>query len=155
MLHYFATNTMALRHSFPPLGSTFLGGESNGLVYKTAFYGTTLAASFEMVLAFLVEQGYEDLPYPKDAEELSAFIAPPSNKVTGLFDLPCYAHNPVKISFVRGDRKRRKLIVELYNESAPNHLLRFHGRACPVQEASLIKAMEEEHFEQYGDIVEL
>jgi len=143
---------MAIRDDFPPIGSKIFGGESNGLVYKTAFFGSTLNASFEMVQAFLVEQGYGDVTRPKDAEELEAFLAPPHNGVQGLFEQPCYAHNPIRISFVRGDRKRRKLELELYNEFAPNHLLRFHKRENPEREAMLLRIMEEAHFERYGDI---
>jgi len=134
------------------MGSKVFGGESNGLVYKTAFFGTTLDASFDMVVTFLQEQGYGDVPCPKDAEELQAFLAPPTNGVQGLFDQPCYAHNPIRISFVRGDRKRRKLELELYNENAPNHLLRFHKRENPAREAMLLRIMEEAMFERYGDL---
>jgi hypothetical protein len=143
---------MEIRNDFPPMGSKFFGGESNGLVYKTAFFGTTLASSFEMVNAFLDEQGYADIPRPKDAEELRAFLHPPKNGIQGLFDQPCYAHNPIRISFVRGDRKRRKLVLELYNELAPDQLLRFHQRHCPEKEAELLSAMEKTLFEMYGDI---
>lgn len=146
---------MAIRDNFPPMGSKIFGGESNGLIYKTAFFGTTLAASYEMVVAFLNEQGYEDVIRPKDAEELKAFLAPPNNGVQGLFEQPCYAHNPIRISFVRGDRKRRKLELELYNEVAPNHLLRFHRRENPEREAMLLRIMEEALYERYGDVPNL
>ncbi len=134
------------------MGSKFFGGESNGLVYKTSFFGTTLKSSFEMVISFLEEQGYSDIPRPNDAEELSAFLRPAANTTQGLFDQPCYAHNPIRISFVRGDRKRRKLVLELYNEVAPDHLLRFHQRVCPEKESALLRLMEEMLFEQYGDL---
>ncbi|MFK8054722.1 MAG: hypothetical protein AB8F78_01275 [Saprospiraceae bacterium] len=143
---------MAIRHDFPQIGSEFFGGQCNGLVYNTAFFGTTLQASFEMVKAFLDEQGYEDVLRPKDADELRIFLSPPNNGVQGLFDQPCYSHNPIRISFVRGDRKRRKLVLELFNENAPNSLLRFHKRLDPKQEEELLKSMEVAHFEQYGDL---
>jgi len=146
---------MAIRDNFPSLGSKIYGGESNGLVYTTAFFGTTLTSSYSMVQAFLSEQGYEDIPVPRHVDELRAFLLPAANQIHGLFDQPCYAHNPLRIAFVRGDRKRRKLILRLYNESAPNHLLRFHERQCPTQDALLLKAMEEELFERYGDVGEL
>ena len=146
---------MGIRNDFPPMGSKFFGGECNGLVYKTAFFGTTLQSSFEMVNSFLDEQGYEDIPRPKDAEQLRAFLHPPKNGITGLFDQPCYAHNPIRISFVRSDTKQRKLVLELYNERAIDHLLRFHQRNCPKKETQLIRKMEKALFEQYGDITSL
>lgn len=117
---------MALREAFPPEGEEYLGGESDGYEYRTVFSGSNIATSYEMVKQFLQEEGYEDIPLPKDAEELKLFRLPTRNKQILMFEDNGYTHNPVKILFPLDRRKRTTLILCLYNESDPNHLLKFH-----------------------------
>lgn len=119
---------MPLRHEFPAAGTEYLGGTSDGYLYQTAFAGGSLAHSFEMVRQFLVEEGYGELPLPKDLEELKRFRLPSRNRQMLLFEDSGYVHNPIKILFPRDARQKRALILEIYNEQAPNHLLRFHRR---------------------------
>ena len=117
---------MALRKEFPPAGSDYLGGESDGYEYRTIFAGSSLEQSYEMVRQFLREEGYADIPLPKDTQELSLFRLPTRNKQILLFEDNGYVHNPVKILFPQDLRKRTTLILCLYNESDPEHLLKFH-----------------------------
>ena len=49
---------MALRDGFPPEGLEYVGGESDGFEYKTIFSGMNLKYSYDMIKAFLVEEGY-------------------------------------------------------------------------------------------------
>ncbi len=117
---------MPLRDEFPPAGSTYLDGESDGYQYETIFSGSSLAISYEMVRQFLAEEGYEDIPLPRNAEELLLFRLPTRNKQILLFEDNGYVHNPIKILFPLDRRKRSTLILRIYNEAAPNHLLKFH-----------------------------
>jgi hypothetical protein len=117
---------MALRESFPPEGEEYLGGESDGYEYRTVFSGSNIATTYEMVKQFLQEEGYEDVPLPKDAEELKLFRLPTRNKQILMFEDNGYVHNPVKILFPLDRRKRTTLILCVYNESDPSHLLKFH-----------------------------
>ena len=59
---------MPLREEFPEAGSDYMGGTSDGYEYQTIFAGSRLPASYDMVRQFLKEEGYGDLPIPKDAE---------------------------------------------------------------------------------------
>ncbi len=117
---------MPLRDDFPPAGSDYLGGESDGYEYRTVFAGSSLERSYDMVRQFLKDEGYADVPLPKDARELVLFRLPTRNKQILLFEDNGYVHNPVKILFPLDGRKRNTLILCLYNESHPEHLLRFH-----------------------------
>ena len=117
---------MPLRNEFPPMGSTYLGGESDGYKYTSIFSGTSLLHSYDMIRNFLNDEGYEDIPIPKDAEELSLFRIPTRNKQILLFEDNGYVHNPIKILFPLDRRKRNTLILCIHNESDPNHLLKFH-----------------------------
>ncbi len=119
---------MPIRDEFPASGSDYLGGTSDGFVYKTAFAGASLKHSFEMIRQFLKEEGYGDLPMPKDVEELIHFKLLTRNKQILMFEENGYVHNPVKILFPMDGRKKKTLLLEIYNESAPGHLLRFHRR---------------------------
>ncbi len=141
---------MALRDNFPPYGSTILGGTSDGLVYRTAFAGTSLTATLLMVRAFLDEEGYEQVPIPRTDAEMLAFLHPEQGRHPHLFEEPDYAHNPVRLILPRRDRRRKKILVELYNEGAPDHLLRFHRRQCQQREQRLRAAIEDQHVEEYG-----
>jgi len=118
---------MALRDDFPAAGTDYMGGESDGWEYKTTFAGSSLQATYEMVVQFLQEEGYPDIPLPADAEELQLFRWPTRNKQVLLFMDNGYVHNPIKILFPLDGRKRTTLTLCVYNENAPNHLLKFHG----------------------------
>jgi hypothetical protein len=117
---------MSLREDFPPAGSDYLGGESDGYEYRTVFAGAGLESSYDMVRQFLKEEGYADVPIPKNARELLLFRLPTRNKQILLFEDNGYVHNPVKILFPVDRRKKNTLILCLFNESHPEHLLRFH-----------------------------
>ena len=143
-------DTMAIRHDFPPYGSEVLGGSSDGLVYTTTFQGTTLDDTLAMVRTFLTEEGYADVPLPGTAREMLAFLHPERGRHPHLFERPDYSHMPVRLLLPSRDRLRRKLIVELYNEAAPDYLLRFHRRQCPEREAHVRAAIAAHHLEQVG-----
>lgn len=119
---------MALRDEFPPAGTEYLGGHSDGLVYRTAFTAKTIEQAYEMVRRFLVEEGYGDVPLPEDAATLQKFRLRTRNRQILLFEDNGYVHNPIKILFPTDARRRCTLLLEIYNEKAPNHLLRFHGK---------------------------
>lgn len=118
---------MSLRTNFPPKGSDYMGGESDGYEYKTVFAGSKLEHSYEMVRQFLFEEGYKDVPIPKDANELELFRIPTRNKQILLFEENGYRHNPIKILFSLDRRKKNTLTLCIYNEQDPQHLLKFHG----------------------------
>ena len=119
---------MAIRNDFPTRESAEeLGGKSDGFVFETAFAGASLEKSYELVKQFMKEAGYDNLPLPKDAGELERFRFVTRNKQILLFEENGYIHNPIKILFHPDRRKKNMLILKLYNEQAPHHLLRFHG----------------------------
>lgn len=117
---------MALRTAFPEAGSTYLDGESDGYMYKSVFSGTGLAHSYEMIRQFLKEEGYANVPIPKDVDELLLFRLPTRNKQILLFEDNGYVHNPIKILFPLDRRKKNTLILCLFNETDPDHLIKFH-----------------------------
>ena len=117
---------MSLREEFPSAGSNYMDGESDGYEYKTIFAGSNLEQSYEMVRQFLYEEGYKDIPLPKDAKELSLFRLSTRNKQILLFEDNGYVHNPVKLLFPLDRRKKSTLILCLYNENDPEHLVKFH-----------------------------
>lgn len=117
---------MPIREDFPEAGSNYMDGESDGYVYRTVFAGSRLEYSYEMVRQFLTEEGYGDIPLPKDAEELSLFRLNTRNRQILLFEDNGYVHNPVKVLFPLDRRKKSTLILCIYNESDPMHLLKFH-----------------------------
>ena len=119
---------MPLRTEFPSDGEEYLGGESDGKVYRTTFAGGSLGHSYDMVRQFLKEEGYGEIPLPADVEELELFRLKTRNRQILLFEDNGYKHNPIKILFPADGRKKRTLILEIYNEGAPRHLLRFHNR---------------------------
>ena len=145
---------MALRHNFPPYASRALGGESDGLRYRTTFAGSTMADTLEMVRAFLDEEGYGDVPIPAQAEDMLAFLRPAAGRPPSLFEEAEYAHYPVRLILPRTDRRRRQLRVELFNESAPDSLLRFHRRQCPEREGRIERAIHEQHLSEYGAFIQ-
>jgi hypothetical protein len=117
---------MPLRESFPEAGSDYMGGTSDGYEYQSVFAGSRLQASYDMVRQFLKEEGYGDIPLPKDANELKLFRLPTRNKQLLMFEDNGYIHNPVKILFPYDGRNKNTLILCVYNESDPQHLLKFH-----------------------------
>ncbi len=117
---------MALREDFPPADTDYLGGYSDGYEYRTVFAGSKLEHSYEMVRQFLKEEGYADIPLPRDAAELERFRLPTRNKQILLFEDNGYVHNPVKILFHNDRRKKSTLILCIYNEADEQHLLKFH-----------------------------
>ncbi len=121
-----------LRTQFPPAGAAHPGGLSDGWEYRTVFSGSKLAGTYDMVRQFLQEEGYGDVPLPSSVEELRLFRRPPQGAQLQLFGERGYVHNPVKILFPNDPRQRNTLILCVYNEQAPNHLLRFHGVLPPV-----------------------
>ena len=121
-----------MRERFPPSGSNYLGGTSDGWEYCTVFAGSKLAYTYEMVKQFLREEGYGDVPLPETAEEIRLFKRPRGRQLQ-LFGERGYVHNPVKILFPNDARPRNTLILCVYNEQAPQHLLRFHGVWRPAE----------------------
>jgi hypothetical protein len=119
---------MKLRESFPEAGSDYLGGISDGYEYRTTFSGSSLKSSFDMVKSFLEEEGYGNVPIPSDIVELAHFRLSTRNKQILLFDDNGYCHNPIKILFPKDRRNKRTLILHLYNEKDPLHLLKFHRK---------------------------
>lgn len=119
---------MALRENFPGEGEEYLGGKSDGYVYRTVFNGGSLAQSYEMIKRFLADEGYTNVPVPANLEELQRFKLHTRNRQILLFEDNGYVHNPVKILFPGDQRQKRALILEIYNEQVENHLLRFHRK---------------------------
>jgi hypothetical protein len=119
---------MSIRSDFPEEGNDYLGGESDGLVYKSLFAGRNITDSFEMIKQFLKEEGYADVPLPANSDELLQFRLKTRNKQILLFEDNGYVHNPVKILFPIDSRNKHALILLLYNEKSEGHLLRFHRK---------------------------
>lgn len=117
---------MALRNQFPPKGSDYLGGSSDGYEYRSVFSGSNLELTYEMIRQFLKEEGYKDIPLPKDVEELKLFKLPTRNRQILMFEDNGYVHNPIKILFPKDGRKKKMLILCIYNEQDEKHLLKFH-----------------------------
>ena len=117
---------MSLREEFPSAGSNYMDGESDGYEYRTIFAGSNLEQSYEMVRQFLQEEGYKNVPLPKDAKELRLFRLSTRNKQILLFEDNGYVHNPVKVLFPLDRRKKSTLILCLFNEKDPEHLIKFH-----------------------------
>jgi hypothetical protein len=117
---------MPLREEFPEPGSDYMGGTSDGYEYTTIFAGSRLQTSYDMVRQFLKEEGYGEVPMPKDAEELKLFRLPSRNKQLLMFEDNGYLHNPIKILFPYDGRNKNTLILCVYNENDPQHLLKFH-----------------------------
>lgn len=115
-----------IRERFPPAGSDYMSGCSDGWEYRTVFAGTKLVYTYEMVKQFLQEEGYGNIPIPETVEDLRLFKRPRSKQLQ-LFSEHGYVHNPLKIMFPENPQQRNTLVLYLYNEQAEGHLLRFHG----------------------------
>ncbi|MFK8105127.1 MAG: hypothetical protein AB8G15_21625 [Saprospiraceae bacterium] len=118
---------MPIRSEFPTAGSDYLDGQSDGWEYRTAFAGTSVEASYTMLKAFLKEEGYGDIPLPSSSTELNLFRHPALGNQIPLFQERGYFHNPIKIFFHSHRLKTNTLILCIYNETAEQHLLKFHG----------------------------
>lgn len=119
---------MSLRSEFPNSGEEYQGVICDGTVFRIGFTGSTLEDAYKMVIQFLKEEGYENVPIPADIQTLEKFRLKTRNRQILLFEDNGYVHNPIKILFPNDNRKKRVLMLEIYNENAPNHLLRFHGK---------------------------
>ena len=117
-----------IRDDFPPEGSLYEGGISDGWQYQIRFAGSNLQNSLDMVRAFLEEEGYAATPLPKTAAELLHFRLPKKQDQILLFGDNGYVHNPIKILFDLNDRVPKKLLLCIFNEKTDNHLLKFHGK---------------------------
>ncbi|WP_216650083.1 hypothetical protein [Lewinella sp. W8] len=118
-----------LRYNFPTEPGEVEGGHSDGYCFRMVFAGGRYENSYQMVRAFLLEQGYAATPIPQTAEELSYFRLPQKLRhQLSLFGEDGYVHNPVKILYPPPGGRRGSLILELYHEAAKDHLLRFHRR---------------------------
>lgn len=115
-----------MREQFPPEGTDYMGGHSDGWEYRSVFAGKNFAYSYEMVRQFLQQEGYGDVPIPESAEDMRLFRKPRVRQLQ-LFSERGYVHNPIKILFPTEPRLRTTLILCVYNEQVPRHLLRFHG----------------------------
>jgi hypothetical protein len=116
-----------IRSDFPPDGSTYEGGKSDGWQYQVRFAGANLQSTFDMIRVFFEEEG-QDVPLPADAKELLHFKLPTKRDQILLFGDNGYVHNPIKILFEPSETRNRTLIVCLFNEKAERHLLRFHNK---------------------------
>lgn len=112
-----------MREQFPEAGSNYLFGSCDGWEYRTTFTGSRLTYAYDMLKQFLVEEGYGDVPIPESVADLKLFKKSRSLQLQ-LFAEHGYAHNPIKILF---PKQRNTLILCVYNEQEPGHLLRFHG----------------------------
>ncbi len=130
-----AVPVVPIRTVFPPDGTEYLGGRSDGWEYRTVFAGGRLSTSYEMVVSFLREHGYGDIPIPAHSDDLKLFRRQRTPQLQ-LFPERGYVHNPIKILFHSDSRMRNALVLCLYNEEAENHLLRFHGVLKEVKKPS-------------------
>jgi hypothetical protein len=119
-----------MREHFPEAGSNYMGGESDGYEYRSTFAGSNLAYTYDMIQEFLREEGYGDVPIPKTADELRLFKRSRHAQLR-FFEERGYVHNPIKILFPNPSRQRFSLTLVIFNEQAPQHLLRFHGVLPP------------------------
>ena len=117
-----------IKEDFPPVGSQYQGGISDGWQYQIRFAGSNLQSSLDMIRAFLEEEGYADVPLPQSAGELLHFKLPTKQEQILLFGDNGYLHNPIKILFDPRDKFSKKLLLCIFNEKIENHLLKFHNK---------------------------
>jgi hypothetical protein len=124
-----------IREDFPPPGSpSYLDGECDGWEYRITFRAGTLQKTYDMVRAFLDEEGYDDIPLPDNAEDLKLFRQDNRKKQLVMFEDNGYVHNPIKILFPASSKFRNALTLCLFNEKEPQHLLKFHRVLPPTPE---------------------
>lgn len=117
-----------IRDDFPPSGSQYEGGISDGWQYQVKFLGSNLNATLNMIKSFLQEEGYGDVSIPANADELLLFRLPSKQEQILMFGDNGYVHNPIKILFMPNEIKPKTLTLCLFNEKYEQHLLRFHGK---------------------------
>ena len=117
-----------IKEDFPPEGSQYEGGISDGWQYQIRFSGRNLQSSLEMIKSFLQEEGYGNVPIPQTTEELLHFRFPAKNQQLQLFGDTGYIHNPIKILFDSKESRLKTLTLCIFNENAEHHLLKFHGK---------------------------
>ena len=117
-----------IREEFPPAGSQYEGGISDGWQYQIKFGGSNLQTTLDMIISFLQEQGYGDVPIPTKAVDLLLFRLPTKHDQIVMFGDNGYVHNPLKILFMPNESRPKTLTLCLFNENYENHLLRFHGK---------------------------
>ncbi|MEZ4891512.1 MAG: hypothetical protein R2778_00670 [Saprospiraceae bacterium] len=117
-----------MREQFPEANVEYMGGISDGFVYRSIFAGSKLSITYDMIRSFLQEEGYGDIPLPETLEILRMFKKPRHPQLQ-FFEEKGYWHNPVKILFPNQPVQRNALLLLIYNEKAENHLLRFHDLA--------------------------
>ena len=123
-----ATTEVGIRAQFPEAGSHYQGGDSDGYCYRSVFAGSTLAHTYDMIRQFLQEEDYGHLPLPADIDELLQFQYKVRRSQILLFEDNGYVHNPIKILFPNNRKSNKQLILEIYNEAIPGHLVKFHRR---------------------------
>lgn len=121
-----ATPQVPIRRQFPIAGSDYNGGTSDGYVYESVFAGSKLDDTLTMIREFLQQEGYTEIPLPRDADELELFRNPARQQHLLLFADNGYVHNPVKVLFPADRRRKTQLILQIYNEQDPDHLVKFH-----------------------------
>jgi hypothetical protein len=121
---------LPMRTAFPAAGSAYLGGQSDGWRYETVFGGSRLETTYAMLRQFLEEEGYGDVPVPATAADLQLFRRQRTAQLQ-FFPERGYVHNPIKILFHPERGQRNSLILCIFNEQMPDHLLRFHGVLRP------------------------
>lgn len=92
---------------------------SDGYAFTRIFSGRTTIEAYEKLKIFLSENGYRDIPVPEDLDELYLMMG--EDRLEGK-----YKHNPIEISFFSYNTKQ--LLLTIYDESYPNHLLLFHDK---------------------------
>ncbi|MEO0788751.1 MAG: hypothetical protein AAFY36_08820 [Bacteroidota bacterium] len=118
-----------LRECFPEAGESFEGGLSDGYRFILDFRSSNPDRCLSMIKVFLAEHGFGELPLPKDYAELKLFRLPrKERRQLHLFADDGYVHNPIKILFPPPKSDWRGLRLEIYNEQADRHLVRFHDR---------------------------
>lgn len=122
-------NQRGLRYNFPTEPGEVEGGVSDGYCFRMVFGGGRYENSYQMIKAFLLEHGYGDVPVPETVTELTMFRLPQKLRhQLSLFGEDGYVHNPIKILFPPPGGRRGSLTLELHDEAAKGHLLRFHLR---------------------------
>lgn len=117
-----------IREAFPPDGSQYEGGLSDGWVYEIRFTGKNNVSTYQLLKSFLIEEGYTDVVLPNKAEELLLFKFPPASAQLSIFNEVGYFQYPIKIFFDPKERTTKTFILRIYNEKTENSLLRFFGR---------------------------